>query len=291
MLVQEKQEMLSKHQEVLLQLLEIFDGICRKHGIPYQLFAGTALGAVRHQGMIPWDDDLDIVMLRPDYERFLKAAEAELRDQNRVYLQKEFSQHWPMFFSKLRMNNTACMERLIPKDPQMHQGIYIDIFPCDNLSNRNWIRKLQFALSKIVIAKSLDQRGYLTDSTKKKVFMRLCRCLPKKLLWSIAVQRNDKESKWVHTFFGASSKYEKSIYPREWFTESVELSFEDKAYPLSKYYDALLTKLYDDYMTPLPEDQRACKVHADIVDAERSYECYLEQQRQMKITQYTRSIR
>ena len=88
--------------ERLLEMLREIDRICRKHDIPYQLFAGTALGAVRHGGFIPWDDDLDIIMLRKDYLRFLFLAERELNSE--LYaLQAEFTDHWPMFFSKLRL--------------------------------------------------------------------------------------------------------------------------------------------------------------------------------------------
>ena len=278
------------HKDILLDMLQVVDAICQKHNIRYTLFAGTALGAVRHQGFIPWDDDLDIVMLRSDYDRFLEIAETEL-DQEKYYLQKEFSAHWPMFFSKLRKNNTACIERYIPKDDETHQGIYIDIFPCDNLSDSCVIRKIQFLASKVVIAKSLDRRGYLTDSILKKVFIAVCRCLPLRLMYKITCANNSKNTKFVHTFLGASSKYKKSVYPREWFTNISYMKFADKEYPVSAHYDALLTQLYGDYMTPHTPDERKCKVHADLVDTEKSYTEYLEWQKQQKITVYTRSIR
>lgn len=146
---------LKEHQKTMLNLLHEVERICQKHHISYMLFAGTLLGSVRHQGFIPWDDDLDIIMLRPEYERFLEIAPKEL-DAGSYYLQKEFSAHWPMFFSKLRKNGTACIERYIPKDKQTHQGVFIDIFPCDNLRDHVFLQKLQFFASKIVIAKSLD---------------------------------------------------------------------------------------------------------------------------------------
>ena len=88
-------------QEMLLQILREFDRICRKHKIQYMLFAGSAIGAARHKGFIPWDDDIDVAMLRPEYERFMAVAQSEL-DEKIYYLQKEFSAHWPIFFSKLR---------------------------------------------------------------------------------------------------------------------------------------------------------------------------------------------
>lgn len=94
------------HQQALHTLLVEFDRVCRALEIPYVLYAGTLLGAVRHQGFIPWDDDLDVLMLREDYDRFLREAPGVL-DTETFFLQKEFSDHWPLFFSKLRLNGTT----------------------------------------------------------------------------------------------------------------------------------------------------------------------------------------
>lgn len=281
---------LQKHQGIMFQMLCELDAICRRNNINYMLFAGSALGAVRHKGFIPWDDDLDIVMLREDYDRFLSVAPNEL-DSKQYYLQKEFSSHWPMFFSKLRKNNTACIERQIPKDSKMHQGIYIDIFPCDNLSDNKIIRKLQFVASKIVIAKSVYRRGYLTDSVLKKMFIQASRLLPLKPFWKFTTNQRARDSNMVHTFFGGARNYQKNVYPRKWFEHSVQLPFEGGLFPVSAYYDDLLRKMYGDYMTPLPEEKRGQKIHAEIMDTETSYEKYIGIQEKMHFSEYTRSIR
>ena len=289
MILKTETSTLREHQLALLQMLHEIDRVCRKHNITYTLFAGTALGAVRHGGFIPWDDDLDVIMLRPEYERFLVLAPDELGGA--YFLQREFSEHWPMFFTKLRKNGTACIERYIPRDPLAHQGIYIDIFPCDNLSDVSVKRRHQFLASKMVITQSLYQRGYLTDDPGKKLAMQLSRCLPEKTLWTYVVNREETESRMVHSFFGASSRYERSIYPREWFTETILLPFEDGEFPVSAHYDELLTTLYGDYMTPTPVEQRGQKVHAEIVDLERPYTEYIGVQEHMKFKKYTRCIR
>lgn len=281
---------LQRHQQVLLELLAEFDRICKKHHIKYALFAGTALGAVRHRGFIPWDDDLDVVMLRTEYERFLRVAPQEL-DGRKYFLQAEHSDHWPMFFSKLRKNGTACMEKFIPKDPQIHQGIYMDIFPCDNLSGHTLVRKLQFAASKVVISKGLDRRGYLTDSRAKKLLMMFCRLIPMGAVRPLVLLRGRSDSEMVHTFFGAASRFEKNVFPRKWFETTVELQFGKEKYPVCADFDAMLSKIYGNYMELPPEEDRRCKVHAVIVDPDNSYEQYLEAQKHMKITEYARSIR
>ena len=163
-----KSATVEEHQEVLYELLIEFDRICRIHNIPYILYAGTAIGAVRHNGFIPWDDDADVLMLRKNYERFLELADQSLSDK--YFLQKEYSEHWPIGSTKLRKNNTTCLEKYHPDDIERHQGIYIDIFPCDNASDNFFIRKIQFFASRIIIAKDLSKRRYETDNIVKKVF-------------------------------------------------------------------------------------------------------------------------
>lgn len=281
---------LKEHHLAMLKLLNEVDQICHKHKIHYMLFAGTLLGAVRHQGFIPWDDDLDIIMLRSEYEKFLDIAKEEI-DQDVFYLQSEYSDHWPMFFSKLRLQNTTAIEKYHPRDKLIHQGIYIDIFPCDNLSDILIVRKMQFFASKVVIAKGLYSRGYETDSQIKKVFLRLCSLLPRKPFHVITQLKCRRNTKMVHCFLGGASLYKKSTFPRMWFTESINMQFEEKQYPVSAYYDELLTQLYGDYMTLPEEAQRICKVHAVIVDVKHSYQIYLKEQSDMIITDFARSIR
>lgn len=290
MAIQEYKSEINELQKIQLSMLKDFDAVCQRHRISYQLFSGTALGAVRHKGFIPWDDDIDVVMLREDYERFFDSASKEL-DSNKYYVQREFSEHWPMFFSKLRLNGTTYIEKYHSHDARIHQGIYIDIFPCDNLSDSRLMQKLQYIASKIVIAKSLYARGYETNSTVKKCFMQFCRILPTEPFKRLCIRRNDSSSLKVHTFFGGGKKFERSIYLREWFEQSVKMRFEDSEFPVSAHYDEMLRVMYGDYMVMPTLEQRVCKRHAAIVDINKPYTFHLEEQRNMKIEKYTESIR
>ena len=276
-------------QSVLLGMLKDIDAVCRKNDISYQLFAGTTLGAVREHGFISWDDDLDIAMARTEYDRFLEAAEKEL-DKDKYYVQKEFSEHYSCFSSKIRLNNTTFMERYIPKDKKMHQGVFVDIFPLDNLADNATVAKLQFYASKIVIAKSLRRRGYATSSVKKKIFMAVCCILPAGCFLRFSQRRKDRDSQRIHSFFGGSSKYEKSIYPRS-ILKTVPMKFEDGMFPVSAEYDRLLTIQYGDYMTPTEESERDKKRHYLKVDLHHNYEDYLDWQDRQIINTYTESIR
>lgn len=283
------QASLPEHQRALCTLLEEFDRVCRALDISYVLFAGTLLGAVRHGDFIPWDDDLDVLMLRPDYERLLREADGVL-DREKFYLQKEFSGHWPMFFSKLRLNGTACLERYHPKDPDHHQGVYMDIFPCDAALGGALGQKIQYLCSKVVIAKSLDRRGYDTDSRAKKIVMALCRLLPMKPFLAVT-KMGKKDSPMVHSFLGGAHGFDKNLYPREMFTRRCQVRFRDGEYPAPEDYDSLLRQLYGDYMRIPEPREREKKQHALLVDLENSYENYRHYRDGMEFTVFTRSIR
>lgn len=276
-----------QHQAVLLELLKEFDRVCKKHGIKYFLFAGSALGAVRHQGFIPWDDDLDVALFRQDYEKLMRLPATEWN--NAYYFQREFSQHWPMFFSKLRKNNTTCLEKYHPKDKQIHQGIYIDVFPIDGAYANPILRKVQYYASRVVVAKALDRRGYETDSKKKKIVMVLCRMLPMKPF--LRMVKKQGETELVHSFLGATSSYQKGIYRRQWLEKSVMMDFEDGKFPVPGDHDAILRTMYGDYMRLPDENQRQIKKHALLVDTQQDYTKYEHYRDGMHFTVYTRSIR
>ena len=287
--MEKKTATLIEHQQALYELLIELDRVCKKLHIKYSLFAGTMLGAVRHNGFIPWDDDADILMSRKEYEKFMKEADGIL-DSEKFYLQREFSEHFPMFFSKLRLNGTACLEKYHPKDVKSHQGVYIDIFPCDDAANTNVGRKIQFLCSKVVIAKSLYARGYETDSALKKLFMYGCRLLPLAPFLR-CVKKESPTSDYVHTFLGSASAYEKNIYPRKWFDNSVELTFEKHKFMVADHYKDILKKIYGDYMKLPPEDERKPIEHAILVDLHHSYEEYENFRDDMEFDVYTKSIR
>lgn len=280
---------LQEHQAVLLELLRELDRVCTAHNIPYVLFAGTALGAARHRGFIPWDDDLDVALLRPDYERLLALDDGCWGEK--YFLQREFSPHWPLHFSKLRKNGTTCLEKYRPKDERSHRGIYIDVFPLDNAAPTAAGRLWQFAASRVVLAKSLWERGYETDSATKKLFMTLCRPLPIGPFLRAVKRPEAGDSQCVHSFLGGTSKCRKGVFPRAWFTRRKTADFAGFRAPVSQENEALLTALYGDYMRPPTAQERSKKRHAMLVDTRRDYREYAGQQETLPITEFTRNIR
>lgn len=138
---QEELELLHNH---LYKITAEVDRICRKHGIKYFIIGGTAIGAYFWEGIIPWDDDIDIGMQRGEYERFLEVAPQELNKD--FFLQwVETDEHTPFWFAKLRENHTLFKEEQF-KQAQIHHGIYVDLFPFDKIPSQAWLERLQYAV-------------------------------------------------------------------------------------------------------------------------------------------------
>lgn len=128
-------ETLRKAQLIMLDMLVEFDAICNKHQLQYWLDSGTLLGAVRHEGFIPWDDDIDLSMPVEDYNKFLHIAESELSSE--IFLQtSQTDQHFKFDYIKLRSNRAHIVE-FHEKDKQIkyHQGVFVDIFPMLAIEN------------------------------------------------------------------------------------------------------------------------------------------------------------
>ena len=122
---------LKKLHKVEIEILDEIVRICKKHNIKYSLFAGTMLGAVRHAGFIPWDDDIDVGMLRSDYEKFIKIAHEELDSKFSLDC-FEYNKKYHLGFAKIKKNGTIFDEEA-SHHMDNHKGIFVDVFPVDNV--------------------------------------------------------------------------------------------------------------------------------------------------------------
>ena len=160
---QEGETVLRQAQLVMLRMLKIIDYICRKHDISYWMCSGTLLGAVRHKGFIPWDDDLDICMIREDYERFVKIAVNEFPEDMMLQTREtDPHYHYLPLPCKVRDKKSFILSPGY-EDEECEKGLFIDIFPMDRYHKQ----KLPFMFEKMVkvyntfICKSLDAIYFL----------------------------------------------------------------------------------------------------------------------------------
>lgn len=263
-------------QEKILEIAKYFDSFCTSHNIEYFLEGGTALGAIRHQGFIPWDDDFDVCMTYDNYTKFLGCAREHL-DKDKFYLQEEDTKEWPLYFSKLRMNGTTFIE--VAKDRQMHKGIYIDIFCLHNVSDNAFYARIQELSAKLLVVRSLGRRGYVTNSKSKKIIIFIAnifvRGFFKKLLFKIVKSKNKSSTKRIGQIFG-SSKLSKLVFPAEYFTQQKYVDFEDTKLPVPIKVEEYLTVVFGDYMKLPSLEERKSAQHALIWDTEKDYREYEE---------------
>jgi lipopolysaccharide cholinephosphotransferase len=246
-----------------------FDRVCRAQDIGYYLLAGSLLGAVRHQGIIPWDDDIDVGLLRPDYERFLRVAPHELGD--RYFLQTIKSDpDYFLCFAKIRVNGTKFVEAS-SIDCDIHHGVYIDIFPLDNVPELPAMRWLHAGLCRLLNTLVLARGKYRDLSPVKNCVARVLRAfvrpipLPTLMSWlqaAMQFSRNDESTYVVN--IGNTYSYRRECSARRSFNNPIELMFCGHSASAPATWHEYLTRLYGDYMTPPPEGHRG-KRHA-VVD-------------------------
>jgi len=242
-----------------LDILKKVVEICEKYNIQYYLSSGTLLGAVRHKGFIPWDDDIDLDMPIGEFKKFCKVPSYEFENRG-LFLQtyktdSEFNEMWAI----VRANNTTSMPI---KDIKwnIHWGAHIDIFPLVGLYKNEKFRRLQnklFNLNRSLLGK----HRYLSGVDKGYVPSQKLRMIYKLPTWflhfivdlnSIFVNHQfSKDAAAAHIWYKLNCNVDGRFYE-----QSTNLDFEDGSYNCPMDYDGALTMLFGDYMTPPPENQR-----------------------------------
>lgn len=256
-----------------LLMLKFVDGICRREKLTYWLSGGTLLGAVRHKDFIPWDDDVDLMMPRPDYERLVSIAKGCATDRYAFAhprLQKDYATPWLRVYdlrSKVRLSNMVKFGSA---------NLFLDIFPVDALPSNPWLCKLYF--------KRVRLRDILLKCSRKTDLWQNER-LPvlKRFLMAVtSVLPTNFYARWVDRFC-SSGNYERARYagvcvvthysdrermPAEVFKSTVKLTFCDGEYPAPVGWDTYLRNLYGDYMQLPPEDKRRSfhRLRATLID-------------------------
>ncbi|HEJ9545087.1 TPA: LicD family protein [Proteus mirabilis] len=253
---------LSEVQQILVNALKHIHSICEKHNIKYWLDSGTLLGAVRNNKFISWDDDIDICMLREDFNKFLVIALSEL-DKDKYFLQTCNTDPYYKEYDipcKVRVNNTYIEEsKKIFKNNlnlKAHNGFFIDIFPCDKYPNNKFLRDFFQSISVIYKAKSLFFRKSLT----KKAFFSsriIHYIIPINLLnylnLKVTNYLNNNSKKHPIISKGIELPFHKGNIPQDKIFPLKKIKFEDYYFYGPNNNDYYLTELYgSDYMTPPP---------------------------------------
>lgn len=251
---------LNQLHKVGLEILTVIDKVCKKYGIPYFLCGGSLLGSIRHKGFIPWDDDIDIGMLREDYDKFQKCF---LKEHFKDYYLHSFNtdNHYWLPFMKVRKNNTTINEKDIEK-LDTHKGIFVDIFPFDKVTDKGFTKRLavrSFFIKLIIEAIFCKRKIYKYRDARRPIITFMVTLLPSKLLIKIQhyLMTKDNKKKYNHCICFVGNYHTKKDYIRINDLYPVKSGlFENKSFSVPNNPNVYLKNLYGDYMELPPKDKR-----------------------------------
>lgn len=255
-----EERIIKKIHNTEIEILNEIDRICKENEIRYFLIGGTLLGAVRHKGFIPWDDDLDIAMPREDYDKFTKIANKELSEKYIFDSIKNNKLYW-LPFAKIRIKNTILEEKVM-KSYKGNKGIWVDIFPLDNAKNQvSLVQTLKYkgiVILRYIISQKMD---ILENKTiLKKVINKLSKIFPiyflTGLVEKIMMSNFNKKSDYFINY-GSQYGIKKQTHLKSKYLPAIDIEFEGKMYKAPNDCNYVLTKIYgDNYMQLPPVEKR-----------------------------------
>ena len=268
-------DVMEKVKQVELDILFEFMRVCNELEVRWYAGCGTALGAIRHAGFIPWDDDIDVLMPRKDYEIFCAKAQSLLKE-NYFVQTLDTEEEYCQPFAKLRKSDTTFLEEASEKD-NINHGIYIDVFPLDGYPV-GWLAEKIFMLKRIVYNNFLYQNADVNQlSGYRKVFVLLYRMVKGTLTAKEAGYKKEKmvkkipfdEGELVSCLIGDIPK--RQAIPSDVYGAGREVVFENISIKVPEKCEYYLEKLYGNYMQLPPEEKRVTLHKCVVIDAEKSY--------------------
>lgn len=266
-------------QLIILQVFKEVAKICDENKIPYYAIGGTCLGAVRHKGFIPWDDDLDIAIPIDDYERFIELAKKKLPSKYAVF-QPSDSRHCSLGFIKVMDTTTTLTESICSKWPDYYEGVWVDIMPLAGLPSNEkerFYRKLEWHLrSGVKMKLAVTDQETIFGKILWVIFRPAYCLLPKEYWWKAWMRLLNSQSFYDSEYTGyfwSKDNAKKLTFPKLWFSDTVLLDFEDTKMRCPVGYHEFLTQMFGNYMEYPPEDKRTSghDFTNGIIDLNHSY--------------------
>lgn len=260
-------------QEKILETMKYIDKLCRENDIVYYIMGGTALGAIRHGGFIPWDDDLDIFMTPEEYEKFKSAFEKQ--QSEKFVIQEWRTTPEYLEYAKVRMNGTTFIEEVYKDRKDMHHGIYVDIMILHKVPENKLIQKQVYFYSKFVTLYALSQRNWKPKSKGQAMVLKTLKLLPCKFIAKICYKKiykyDNKKENFKYCYWITPAKFRNGLFDKNFFSVPVDIPFEDTFLLGSKKIREYLEYRYGDYMNLPSEAEKKAAVHAYVYDIGKDY--------------------
>ena len=267
-------------KQVELDLFRAFIDVCDKLNLKYYLLGGTLLGAVRHGGFIPWDDDIDVGMLREDYEIFVEKGQALLPKEYFIQTFKT-DPDYPANYAKIRNSNTTFLETAA-RNCNINHGVFIDVFPLDTYPADKKVQK-RFSFKTQLMTLRVSSAFYRPDRVRP-LKMKVVNALLSIIYPSY--QRAVRARERLYTAFKSGELIAnhsgawgvKEIVPAEWYGEGTLLTFEGLTVRAPARYEQWLTQVYGDYMKLPPVEKQVTHHYTDVIDLDTPYTKYTEKE-------------
>ena len=267
-------------QSKMLDILVYFRDFCEANGLKFVLCGGTALGAVRHQGYIPWDDDVDVFMLREDYEKLQQLWQEKADTSRYACVRSDDKVNIHHSATEIKDNNTTFINHHSVND-DIHHGLMIDVIPVDGVPTSKWRQILQMVDSMVFCCFNFqrlpDHKGKLTYIATKLALGVFRSFKVRYKLWKSAEKRMSRygtqNSKYVASLVEGATVM-RMHFPTEWFQNPAYMTFEGQRMPVPADVEEYLRITFGDYMQLPPEEERVARHNAVFIDLDTCYKEY-----------------
>lgn len=271
-------------QECILSIAKDIDVFCRENEIEYYLMGGSALGAMRHHGFIPWDDDLDIFMTVDNYNKFLNLFGEKLKTDARYqkyFLQKENTEEWPLFLSRVCLNGTTMISDEFKFNMKQHHTVFVDIMCLYSSPENNIARLMQYIAAQLLRVNALALCNFPNKSFIKRIALKLSKIIvnpaTRPALIKYVHRYEGRDTVYVGHYFGRA-RFKKTAFLRSYLgTKPRYVPFEDTEFPVFENVEEYLVARFGSKWMEMPsqETRDQYPIHGDFVDLEKDYTEYM----------------
>lgn len=272
-------------QDSIFSIIQYLDVFCKENGIEYYLMGGSALGAMRHQGFIPWDDDLDIFMTCDNYQKFAEVFEQK-GDQERFFLERENTTQWPLFISQLCLKGTTMINDEFKHNMRKHHTVFVDIMCLYSAPGNKTARWFQYMAAQLLRVNALERSSFHSQNPVKKLALKLSRIvvnpLTRPLLIKYVHRYEGKNTEYMGHYFGRA-RFGRCAFPRKYLGQPRYVPFETMELPVFGHVEEYLVSRFGEKWMEMPDQKTRDQYpsHGGFVDLEKDYTAYLSADRKV----------